>query len=239
MAKRKMVILPYSVYDVSAMECWLEEMARKGLHLDVLAGWYGWFEKGEPAETRYRMEPWAGDVPKVDDEMEAVYGAAGWEYVQKVVDEHFHIWRSVRPDARELHDDPIVRSFGFDWAVKRTAVRMILMGVVFLVLTGMIVGRAWYEAVQPWTNPWVTSERSFGQRMMLNLLKYAYTMVMIVWFSIWMWMDFTSARRVRTTLRGGLPLKRRETVIPYRRVVFWGVWLLYLLVLVATLWLCA
>ena len=62
MAKRKMVILPYSVYDVSAMECWLEEMAGKGLHLDVLAGQYGWFEKGEAAEIRYRMEPWAGDV---------------------------------------------------------------------------------------------------------------------------------------------------------------------------------
>ena len=239
MAKRKMVILPYSVYDVSAMECWLEEMAGKGLHLDVLAGQYGWFEKGEAAEIRYRMEPWAGDVPKVDDEMETVYEAAGWEYVQRVVDEHFHIWRSVRPDARELHDDPIVRSFGFDWAVKRAAIRFLLVGVIFLVFIGIIVGDAWYEAVRPWPYPWIKPERSLGKSIVLNFLTQLHFVMLNLCLFIWAWMDLVSARRVWSTLRDGISLEQRGKGVPYRRVIFWGGLLLYAVMMAMSLWLLA
>ena len=239
MRNRKSKILPYSVYDVSAMEGWLEEMARKGLHLDVLAGQYAWFEKREPAEIRYRMEPWAGDVPRLDDEMEAVYEAAGWEYVQRVVDEHFHIWRSVRPDARELHDDPIVRSFGFDWAVKRTAIRFLLVGVIFLVFMGIIVGDAWYEAVRPWPYPWIRPERSLGKSIVLNFLTQLHFVVLGLCLFIWAWTDLTSALRVRSTLRDGIPLERRGKGIPYRRVIFWGGLLLYAVIMAMSLWLLA
>jgi len=227
---RRVRILPYSVYDVPAMECWLEEMARKGLHLDDILGQYAYFCKGEPAEVRYRLEPWSDSAPELDEEMESVYAAAGWEYVQKVVGENFHLWRSTRPDARELHDDPIVRSYGFEWAEKR-AKRMfwLAMGVV-LIMVGLVVALAWYDGVRPWPYPWPRTELPpVGERILRTVLETPYLMFMPFWVFSWSVMDLLSARRVRLALQTGVPLERKPGGFPYKRAVFWLIALLLIL----------
>ena len=50
---------PCPFYDMAGVECWLEEMAQKGLHLVGPSGFFaglGTFTDGEPTAVRYRLE---------------------------------------------------------------------------------------------------------------------------------------------------------------------------------------
>lgn len=215
--RRHKRVVPYSAYDVPAMEYWLEEMARKGLHLDNLVGQYAWFIRGEPAEVRYRLEPWHEDGPKVDDEMEAMYEAAGWEYVQQMLVENFHLWRSTRPDARELHDDPIVQSYGFEWAEKRVRRIFLICMAVFLGLLVFLVGLEWYDRTRPWPYPWPR-----GQRDLVYWVRVVPSGLLCISAILRMLMDYLAVRRVKKGLREGIPMERHWGGFPYCRVLFWG-----------------
>ena len=235
---RRVRILPYSVYDVPAMECWLEEMARKGLHLDDILGQYAYFCKGEPAEVRYRLEPWSDSAPELDEEMEAVYAAAGWEYVQKVVGENFHLWRSADPNARELHDDPIVRSYGFEWAEKRAKRMFWLALAVILFALGLVAGLAWYDGVRPWPYPVPRLEQPpLWERTLRVLVETPNILFLPIFILLWSLADMVSARRVRRALQAGVPLERKLGRFPYKRAIFWlAVLLLILYVPAMMLW---
>lgn len=235
---RRVRILPYSVYDVPAMECWLEEMARKGLHLDDILGQYAYFCKGEPAEVRYRLEPWSDSAPELDEEMEAVYAAAGWEYVQKVVGENFHLWRSADPNARELHDDPIVRSYGFEWAEKRAKRMFWLSFGLILLMVGVVVAGAWYDGVRPWPYPVPRPEvPPMWKRSLQFVLERPQLVMMPFWIYSWGIMDLVAARRVKRELQAGVPLERKPGRFPYKRAIFWlAVLLLILYIPAMILW---
>lgn len=235
---RRVRILPYSVYDVPAMECWLEEMARKGLHLDDILGQYAYFCKGEPAEVRYRLEPWSDSAPELDEEMEAVYAAAGWEYVQKVVGENFHLWRSADPNARELHDDPIVRSYGFEWAEKRAKRMFWLAFAVLLFAQGLVVALAWSDGIRPWPYPIPRPELPpLWERAQRILVETPNILFLPIFIFLWSLADLVSARRVRRALQTGVPLERKLGRFPYKRAIFWlAVLLLILYVPAMILW---
>lgn len=84
-------------------------MARKGLHWDRFKGMYVWFWPGHPVNCRYRLEACGKESQRLDEGTIAMYEASGWEYLGCSRKE-FHVWRSVRLDARELHNDPVVQS---------------------------------------------------------------------------------------------------------------------------------
>ena len=215
--KRYKRLVPYSLYDVPAIEFWLEEMARRGLHLDNIMGQYAWFLKGEPAEVRYRLEPWGDSAPQLDEEMEAMYEAAGWEYVLRLVGENFHLWRSARPDARELHDDPIVQSYGFAWAEKRIRRIFWICAAVFLTLLAFVVGLEWYDRTRPWLYPWPR-----GRRDWTHLIRMFPSLHLGVVSIGGMLMDVLAVRRVKKCLQEGIPMERRWGGFPYRKLLFWG-----------------
>lgn len=215
--KRYKRLVPYSAYDVPAIEYWLEEMAGKGFHLDVLVGQYAWFFKGEPAAVRYRLEPWGESEPRLDEEMEAMYEASGWEYVQQMMVENFHLWRSTRTDAREIHDDPIVQSYGFSWAEKRIRRIFLICAAVFLAVLVFLVGAEWYNRMRPWPYPWPRTRNSwsFWLRVFPSLLLCITTVSGL-------FMDWLAVRRVRKCLQEGIPMERRWGGFPYRKALFWG-----------------
>lgn len=223
-------VIPYSLYDVPAMEYWLEEMARRGLHLDVMWGYFADFRRGEPAEVRYRLEPWADSVPRLDEEVEAMYEAAGWEYVQQLMAENFHLWRSVRPDARELHDDPIVQSYGFAWAEKRVKRIFLICTAVFLAALGIVAGTAWYDQTRPWPYPWPRAQRDWSY-----LIRVFPSLLLCVTSFSGILMDFLAVRRVKKCLQEGIPMERRWGGFPYRKTLFWGL-LLGVVVYAALAW---
>lgn len=210
---RRLRIVPYSGYDVPAIEFWLEEMARRGLHLDTFVGQYALFNKGEPAEVRYRLEPWA-DTAVLDDEMKSLYEAAGWEYVQKIMNEHFHLWRSIRPDARELHDDPIVQSYGFEWAEKRARNNLLVWAGLMALMAAMIVTGVYSYTVRPWDYPWPKPHW---------ITRYGHMAGVLLVDLCWLYLaarDYLCARGIRRSLQTGVPPERQWGGFPYRSAVF-------------------
>ena len=45
---------PLNIYDVAANEIWLEDMSRQGYHLKDFGNFNGVFQRGEPAERRWK-----------------------------------------------------------------------------------------------------------------------------------------------------------------------------------------
>lgn len=117
---------PCPFYDMASVECWLEDMAGKGLHLDGPSGFFaglGTFTEGEPAPVRYRLEA-VTKKPTIWDDREAPTDAAldlaeefGWEYVCRW--REFDIYRTSDPLAPELNTDPAIQAQGVKAVEKR------------------------------------------------------------------------------------------------------------------------
>ena len=78
--KRVYKLTPVREYDIAGVESWLEDMARRGLYLKKFRPLFCTFERGEPGEVRYRLEP---HRRVLDDElpqsMLELYEQFGWE----------------------------------------------------------------------------------------------------------------------------------------------------------------
>lgn len=142
---------PCSIYDVPAMETWLQDLAQAGLFLQKAGRHLFVFQINQPAELseaiwpaiRYRLEPIPDDCAKPADDMMDDYASAGWEFVASA-DKSFFIWRSLRPDADELHSDPWIQSTAYEQLCRRltinTAAAVLLPAALFLIfLCGMLL----------------------------------------------------------------------------------------------------
>lgn len=124
--KRIYRLPPCPAYDIEGMESWLESMAGQGYFLckDGFFAGIAAFEKGAPAEVRYRLEAasgstsiWSdrGGIP--DEEALSISEACGWEYVASR--NGFYIYTAADPAAQELNTDPQVQALALDLVRKR------------------------------------------------------------------------------------------------------------------------
>lgn len=120
-------IPPVPPYDVRGTEQWLEQMARKGLHLaeDGVTAEVCLFRKGAPKKTKYRLQPaqkqagpFDANNGEPDAEARELCEAEGWEYAARRG--QFYIYRSDAP-AVELDTDPAVRAIALNAVKKRFA----------------------------------------------------------------------------------------------------------------------
>ena len=109
---------PCSIYDVPAMETWLSDMSRTGLHLKKAGRRYLIFVKGEALDTCYRMEPVTDSCQIPDEEILELYAQAGWEFAA-ALQKSFLIWHSICPNADEPHSDPLVHSTAYEHLLNR------------------------------------------------------------------------------------------------------------------------
>lgn len=106
-------LTPCPSYDVERLESWLTDMASEGWHLMKESEFLGFFtfEEGSPRSIRYRLEPRpanSSDTLAPDREARELAEEYGWEYVDSY--RQFYIYRSTRPDARELNTDCAVHA---------------------------------------------------------------------------------------------------------------------------------
>ncbi len=98
-------ILPYYVYQVDAIESWLDDQAKKGLFLtDVRSRLTMDFEKGDPRPVRYRIDVKQNTGTYGEKERIADYRELGWEYVCELAGD-LDIYRCDDPAAPELNTD--------------------------------------------------------------------------------------------------------------------------------------
>lgn len=129
----------FDFYDTVAMECWLSDMAKKGLLYEGnnLASFR--FSKAKPQDICYRVEPTVNDDVIPSDEMLSDYADAGWAFAAHQ-GKQFFIWKSTRLDATELHTDPIVQSESYRRLCQKlthaAAITGICVAAIFAILAG-------------------------------------------------------------------------------------------------------
>ncbi len=137
MGKREVTrIIPYSGYEIEALEAWLDEKAREGLLLKGITGPLAFFRRGAPSRTRFRIDLWDKKKEKRPEEVKALYEEYGWEYVDSMGKE-FAIFKTDDPAAVELNTDPLVLRRSME---KGLLGRMIFWGVL-LVFVGICLQR--------------------------------------------------------------------------------------------------
>ena len=98
-------LLPYYLYQIDAIESWLDDQAKKGLFLtDVRSRMTMGFEKGEPHPVRYRIDVKREAGTRGEEERIASYHEFGWEYVCELAGD-LDIYRCDDPAAPELNTD--------------------------------------------------------------------------------------------------------------------------------------
>ena len=122
-------LAPCPGYDVEKIESWLSDMAKEGWILEKDGEIFGWlaFVRDAAQTVRYRLEPKAqgvgfGDVP--DPEIQELCREYGWEYADSYGD--FFIYRSTRPDAREMNTDLDVQAAALKAGQKNNTFTLVL-----------------------------------------------------------------------------------------------------------------
>ena len=94
---------PYSLWEIDAIEGWLDDMATRGYLLQEYKGGQFVFCKTEPQNTRHRIDVLEDQYANTKVRREE-YRDFGWEHVTDF-SEHLDIYRAAREDAVELNTD--------------------------------------------------------------------------------------------------------------------------------------
>ena len=98
-------LLPYYVYQVDAIESWLDEQAEKGLFLTEYASpQIMHFRKDAPRPVRYRIDVKRNTGTYGEKERVTAYREMGWEYVCDLAGD-LDVYRCDDPAAPELNTD--------------------------------------------------------------------------------------------------------------------------------------
>ena len=195
---------------IGRTECWLEDMAREGLHLEKVNKWSAVFLRGEPAEVRYRVD--VSPNPPEPAQI-TLYQESGWDFVVRSGQLNFYRSPGSR-NAPELHTDPAQQAVtleGLERLLRRTA---IWVGVLLAFFFGMMF------FVFVWDNtPW----RSLAEGNLFNQIVLCLVEGYIL-FSVLR--NFFSMRSLHRKLERGIPINHREDWRKPRRralAAFWAV----------------
>ena len=202
-------LVPTSLYNVPAVETWLADQARRGRHALGFCGDHLLrFRKGPPAETVYRLEPQLQRRGTPDRETLDLYAAAGWAYLGAPMRDQFYLWQSTRPDAREVHTDPVAEDLAYGWVSQVQADRVrfwcvwSVLFLLFWLLIARISGSVWRIFLE-------------SGRMVLAQV-YLLQLPVGLAFSL---ADFRALRALRRRLSAGVPLDRTARLTWRQR---WG-----------------
>ena len=96
------------IFDIDGIQRWLEEMSRQGLHLVRWGDFFSTFQRGEPQNLRYRLEPertgaW---MAHLSNSVKTYYQDMGWDYVCSIGNTIFHVLVCADEDTPDLYTDP-------------------------------------------------------------------------------------------------------------------------------------
>lgn len=97
-------VIPFESSDIPAIQKWLEDMAQQGLFYKGCGVFCAEFEKGEPRQTRYRLDfcdVVACDIP---DEKKEMYEKNGWQVVGEFKSDLI-VLRTDDPEAPEIYTE--------------------------------------------------------------------------------------------------------------------------------------
>ena len=189
-------LTPENIYDVAAVETWLEDKARQGWAVTGDIGIKAKFVREEPAQCRYRLEPLRKKEKRPEEEKLALYGRMGWHYIGGLQGV-FSVWRSDDPQAPELDTDPQVQEEGYRH-VRRQALGLVAVEVLIAVAYPIVIG--WIYLSKDWPLLYAIEELTPGRLPLLLVWN-----LLLLGLSIY---DGVAVYRLCRHLRAGIPLKR-------------------------------
>lgn len=196
--------VPTPIYDVAAVETWLEDLSREGWHLSGFQRGKGIFEAGAPSGCRYRLQPLMRKKEQMDPERKELYQSMGWSYVG-ILSKVFHVWRCEDPSAPELDTDPLVQGESYRYLQYQMSLGL---GVTALLLVLLVAVHVCFRGETPLLDAVQYGVPGHGILLVLACVLGAIVIVT----------DLRAMRRLMRSLRAGIPLKRPR---PYQR----GLWL--------------
>lgn len=128
---------PVNGCDIPGLEGWLEKQAAKGLLFSMTAGPFVLFDRREPADLRFHLEPAPGKPDWTDPELNELYEQAGWRYLG-LFRRDFAVFVTEDPQA-QAHTDPSV----WDYVLKRFFRRKLLGGAGLAILNFALLSFFW------------------------------------------------------------------------------------------------
>lgn len=123
------------IYAIGRNESWFSAMASTGLHLKKFGRLFVYFEKGEPKETKYRID-YLKEAPS--QEQLDVYHDCGWNFIAN--SGYFYVFSADEKSCTtELHTDPIEQGFSLSELNKRLRNNLIIISIAILLFLGMML----------------------------------------------------------------------------------------------------
>lgn len=195
------IALPVLSYDVPALQAWLEDRAAKGEFLSEYTV-FPVFDRGEPRQVRYRLEPLARRKEREPDPRRREdYESLGWRFVCAVRG-GFHLWRCDDPAAPELFTEPESEGAAYRRLIRSIWRGELLLAGAMALLLGLLCWQlcsdtAFLRAADSWMPTW----ELVSQTAMIGIAA-----------ALALYMEGVLRRYVRA-LRTGVPQPHRR---PYR-----------------------
>ncbi len=133
---------PYDLWEIDAVEGWLDDMASQGLLFEHTSGGRFIFCETQPQKVRHRLD--IHDKITDPDERRESYRDFGWEHIC-YIDAKTDIYRAAREDATELHTDESVLQEAILQRTRQLR-RILLLGsvitITLLVLLPVLIFRS-------------------------------------------------------------------------------------------------
>ena len=140
---------PCPVFDVEAMQTWLEDLSMEGYLLKGIRSqvWQTYeFYEIEPLATRYRLTPVSNKMDEWNlrpgEEYVSITEAFGWEHVCSNL--RFHIFRAYDEDAREIHTEPAIQAQAvrqLGWRIAKTAMVWLSLPLFYMMIMFALGGK--------------------------------------------------------------------------------------------------
>lgn len=209
-------LIPCPLYDIEELECWLGEMAAKGLVLrqDGFFAGFAIFERQAPRSLRYRLDAapkqlsfWAPEDGSPAPEALELAQAAGWQFV--ATRGQFYVYCCTDPDAPELNTDPRVQALAVQ-AVRARLRNSLIGNLLLLAIYGV---------------------RLFMTPLLLIVELGTWFGLLTLFFTLWLFCgsftDILHLRRLHRQLKAGRALDHKKDWRPSlrKRLLRAGIWL--------------
>jgi len=181
-------LLPYQLWEIDAVEGWLDDMASQGLIFTHYSGGYYYFREDEPQVLRHRLDLHA---PSIDhDRRYAEFGEFGWEHIC-YINRKTDIYRAAREDAVELNTDEDTLRAVMEKSQRRLRNTLIfgeLLGAVTLLLLAVSACRFGFF-------------RPFLTKSLWDLLPIPLWLFLVIFGDIRLWRSFRDMEKRSLTER--------------------------------------
>ena len=182
------------LWEFGKNESWFSHMAAKGLHLQNVGNWLVTFEKGEPKNTRYRIEI-LEESPS--QEQLDVYRDCGWQLAANK--QIFYIFSSPEElNSAELHTDTLKQSAAFKMLDKQIKKSTAVIAVAVIFALALLFIHLFFDS-EPYLN--LIKRNSF------TIITIGIAYIYILFTSI---KGYFQVKKIKNSLSMGIPINHNR-----------------------------